>query len=207
MASAWTPAVARRHCGLARAMCPLSVPNGAGSGSTSIGIWLASMPSGPSVMSVPSRAWRIASCIAGTRSSLKSFGRYIGLSAFLECPHERLTLPREDRHIGVHGDEEEAAVEHAASLVLAHAEESRRLAGRLDALAGIEDRRLDLGVLRVAEMAHIGGEVRRADEDAVDTVDRGNGGDVGHRLARLALHQDTNLLGGFLGIAGGATIA
>src|SRR6185312_13893194 len=207
MASAWTPAVARRHCGLARAIWPLSMPNGAGSGSTSIGMWLASMPSGPSVTSVPRRAWRIASCIAGTRSSLKSFGKYIGLSAFLKAAHERLALPREDRHVGVHGDEEEAAIKHAARLVLAHAEETRRLAGRLDALAGVEDRRLDLGVLRVAEMAHIGSEVRRADEDAVDPVDRGDRRNVGHRLARLALHQDANLLGGFLGIAGGATIA
>src|SRR5690348_14080786 len=170
MSSAWAPAVTRRHCGLARAICPLSVPKGAGSGSTSIGIWLASIPSDPSVMSVPSRAWRIASCITGTRSSLKSFGRYIGLSAFLEGAHERLALPREDRHIGVHGDEEEAAIEHAARLVLAHTEEAGRFLAGENAFPGVEDRRLDVRVLGIAEMAHIGGKVRRADEDAVDAV-------------------------------------
>src|SRR5712692_10866905 len=207
MASAGTSREERRHCGLARATWPLSVPKGAGSGSTSIGTWLASMPSAPRVTSVPSRVWRIASCSTGTRSSLKSLDKYIALYAFLEGAHERLAVPREHADVAAHGDEKEAALEHAARLVLAHAEETRRLAGSADALAGIEDRRLHLRVLRVGEMAHIGGEVGRADEDAVDALGRGDGGEVGNGLARLALHEDADLLRRALGVIGDAAVA
>src|SRR5260370_16163637 len=165
------------------------------------------MPSAPRVTSVPSRVGRIASCSTGTRSSLTSLGKYIALCAFLEGAHERLAVPREHADIAAHRDEKEAALEHAARLVLAHAQEAGCLAGGADALAGMEDRRLHVRVLRVGEMAHIGGEVGRADEDAVDALRRGDGRDIGDGLARLALHEDADLLRCALGIVGDAAIA
>src|SRR5579864_3537078 len=80
---------------------------------------------------------------------------------------ERVRLAREERRVAADGDEEKAPIEHAASLVLAETEESRRLAGGADALARFQDGGLHIRMLGIGEVAHIGSEVGGTDEDAV----------------------------------------
>src|SRR5262249_18860832 len=70
-----------RQTGFARDTCARRVPSGAGSGSSSIGRWFASSPSGPTVTSVASPLRRIRSWSTGTRSSLNCAGRYMAHSS------------------------------------------------------------------------------------------------------------------------------
>lgn len=53
---------------------------------------------------------------------------------------------------------------------------------------------LHVGVVGVAKMAKSGGEVRRADEDAVHSLDSADLIEVFHGNAALYLHQHTNLV-------------
>src|SRR5215469_15909940 len=119
---------------------------------------------------------------------------------------QRIRLPRKERGVAADGDEEKAAVEHPACFVVAETQESRRLAGGANALARLENSRLHLAMLRVGEVAHIGGEIGRADEDAVDAVHGGDGDNLSDGFARLALDEHANLLMRALVVSGDAPV-
>src|SRR5690242_20603696 len=129
------------------------------------------------------------------------------VSPAAEFVRQGLGVAREQSDVAADGDEEESPVDDAPRLLFPEAQEPWRLAGGADALPGVEDRRLDLGMLRIGEMAHIGGKVGRADEDAVDAVDGGDGGDIGDGAPRLTLHEDADLARSTLGVIGDAAIA
>ena len=69
------------------------------------------------------------------------------------------------------------------------------------------DRRLHVGVLRIAEMAERGRQIGRPDEHAVDAVDLGDRFDLVERGAGFHLHQNADLVIRLGQIAGHAAVA
>jgi hypothetical protein len=62
------------------------------------------------------------------------------------------------------------------------------------------DRRSHVGMRVVAEVPQIGCQIARADEEAIDTLDRGNRVDAVQRLTRLDLDDDADFVVGALQI-------
>src|SRR5690606_36197532 len=141
---------------------------------------LSSMPSWPATgMTCISVTIGLAVC----RVSVMAGGflvRFVGGSggSGLEALHQRLRAVAQHVLVGAHGDEQAAELDVALRQGLVAGEDAGGLAAGLDAADGVLDRGQHLRVLGVAEVAERGGEVARADEDAVDAFHAGDRLDV-----------------------------
>ena len=103
-------------------------------------------------------------------------------------------FPSQEGHIGTHEDEPTPELEETSGVRFDEGVDPGGLPHRRDGGDGLLDLGQHVGMLRMAQVSVGGGQVGRTDDDAVDTVDRGDGLELSHPLLGLDLHQDTNPL-------------
>ncbi len=110
-------------------------------------------------------------------------------------------MASDSTHVDGDGDEGGPDLDAAPREGGVRSQDAGGLARRADAAHRVLDRRDHVGVSGLADVAEARRQVRRADEDAVDAVDRGDLLEPVERLARLDLHEQAEFLGGPLGVA------
>ena len=93
-----------------------------------------------------------------------------------------------------------AAASHCCRARFGGGQDAGRLAGGADARDAVGNDRLHLGVARVAQVAHRGGQVGRADEHTVHPRRGGDGVEVVQGLRGFGLHQQADLVVGLVDV-------
>ena len=101
-------------------------------------------------------------------------------------------MTHQDAGVQPHRHKERAQRQVVVCLGFVHAQDAGCLAGFQDPFDTVFNHSLYFRMPRVAHMAERGRQIRRADENAVNTVDGGNGVQVVNGSAGFGLHQQAD---------------
>src|SRR5436190_10989554 len=113
-----------------------------------------------------------------------------GHNLWLEPARQRLALTCEQTDVAADGDKPASDLEPVSRVGLDRGEDAGELAGVLNARDRGIDRSADVGVGVVPQMAHVGGEIARSDEQTVDAVHGRDRFQVLQGHTRFNLHDD-----------------